>query len=248
MTTSLASTHGASQFVPFRTTPRSRIDAHGFNRNLFFGEPDSDGPGPQAYVNDMARQFKEVWAALDISFDDFIQTSEPRHHEGCRKFIQRVYDNGYIYKGSYEGIYCEGCEAFKLEKELVDGKCPLHPAQTPVKRSEPCYYFKQSVFQDQLLAHYEAHPDFVLPETKRNEALGFIRSGLQDFSISRTSLSWGIPLPWDPHHTTYVWFDALTNYITAAGYASDDDELRRWWPGRPGRCWWRATLTCRSRA
>src|SRR5437879_9154191 len=108
---------------------------------------------PKAYCDDMAAQFQEVWRALEISFDDFIQTSEPRHHEGCRKFIQKVYDNGHIYKGSYEGLYCEGCEAYKTEKELVEGKCPIHQT-TPLRRSEPCYYFALSKFQERLLEFY----------------------------------------------------------------------------------------------
>src|SRR5437016_5086111 len=119
------------------------------------------------YCDDMANQFKEVWRALDISFDDFIQTSEPRHHAGCQKFIQKVYDAGYIYKGSYEGFYCEGCESFKTEKDLVEGKCPIH--LTPaLKRSEPCHYFALSKFQDRLLQFYEQNPDFIQPESRRN--------------------------------------------------------------------------------
>src|SRR5262245_47461042 len=118
------------------------------------------GRDPKEYCDDMAGQFKEVWRALEISFDDFIQTSEPRHHEGCRKFIQKVFDNGHIYKGKYEGLYCEGCESFKTEKELEDGKCPIHKTH-PVKRSEPCHNFALSKFQDQLLQFYEERPDFI---------------------------------------------------------------------------------------
>src|SRR5438876_6250966 len=128
------------------------------------------GQSPKAYCDEMARQFQEVWRALEISYDDFIQTSEPRHHVGCRKFIQKVYDNGYIYRGTYEGWYCEGCEAFKTEKELVDGKCPIH--KTPAeKRVEPCYYFALSRFQERLLEFYELNPNFIQPESRRNEVL-----------------------------------------------------------------------------
>lgn len=187
------------------------------------------GQDVQAYCNDMARQFKEVWQALEISYDDFIQTSEPRHHEGCRRFIQKVYDNGYIYKGSYEGLYCEGCEAFKTEKELVDGKCPLHNTP-PVKRSEPCYYFAFSRFQERLLKFYEQNPEFVQPESRFNEVISFVQAGLQDVNITRSGETWGIRVPFDEAFTIYVWFDALLNYITAIGYGQDPERFARWWP------------------
>jgi methionyl-tRNA synthetase len=184
---------------------------------------------PKAYCDDMARQFQEVWRALGISYDDFIQTSEPRHHLGCQKFIQKVFDNGHIYKGTYEGLYCEGCEAFKTEKELVDGKCPNH--QTPLeKRSEPCYYFALSTFQDRLLKYYEENPDFIQPESRRNEVLSLVQSGLQDVNVTRTGQSWGIPVPFDPAFTIYVWFDALLNYITGIGYGTDEERFQQWWP------------------
>src|ERR1700730_3558254 len=144
---------------------------------------------PKEYCDDMARQFQEVWRALDISHDDFIQTSEPRHHQGCRQFIQKVYDNGHIYKGSYEGLYCEGCEAFKTEKELVDGNCPNH--QTPVeKRSEPCYYFALSKFQDRLLEFYNQNPNFIQPESRLNEVLSLVQTGLDDTNITRANQTW----------------------------------------------------------
>ncbi len=185
--------------------------------------------GPKEYCDDMARQFKEVWRALDISFDDFIQTSEPRHHEGCRKFIQKVYDNGYIYKGAYEGWYCEGCESFKTEKELVEGKCPDH--QIPaIKRTEPCHFFALSKFQDRLLQFHEENPEFVQPESRRNEVLAFIESGLQDVNITRLGQGWGIRVPFDPEFTIWVWFDALLNYITAIGYGADEERFTKWWP------------------
>jgi methionyl-tRNA synthetase len=184
---------------------------------------------PKEYCDEMARQFQEVWRALGISYDDFIQTSEPRHHAGCQKFIQKVFDNGHIYKGAYEGLYCEGCEAFKTEKEVGDGKCPIH--QTPVeKRVEPCYYFALSTFQDRLLEFYEQNPDFIQPESRRNEVLSLVQSGLQDVNVTRTGQQWGIPVPFDPEFTIYVWFDALLNYITAIGYGVDDGRFRKWWP------------------
>src|SRR5438445_2577325 len=182
---------------------------------------------PQEYCDDMARQFQEVWRALEISYDDFIQTSEPRHHEGCRRFIQKVYDNGYIYKGSYEGLYCTGCEAFKTEKELVDGRCPNHP-NVPLRAvEEENYFFRLSTFSDRLLAHYQAHPDFIQPESRRNEIVNLVQSGLQDVSITRKGFTWGIPVPFDPEQTIHVWFDALLNYITAVGYGTEEGRFRR---------------------
>jgi methionyl-tRNA synthetase len=187
------------------------------------------GRDPKEYCDEMARQFQEVWRALEISYDDFIQTSEPRHHAGCRKFIQTVYDNGYIYKGLYEGWYCEGCESFKTEKELENGNCPIH--KTPaIKRSEPCHYFALSKFQEQLLRYYEENPDFIQPESRRNEVLSLVQTGLQDVNITRSGQTWGIRVPFDESFTIWVWFDALLNYITAIGYGSDEERFKQWWP------------------
>ncbi len=170
-------------------------------------------------------------AGIDISFDDFIQTSEPRHHAGCQKFIQKVHDAGYIYKGKYEGWYCDGCESFKTETEVKEagGNCPIH--KTPVvRRSEPCHFFALSQFQDQLLKFYEEHPDFIQPESRRNKVIAFVRAGLQDINITRHGQTWGIRVPFDPEFTIWVWFDALLNYITAIGYGSDDARYAQWWP------------------
>lgn len=189
------------------------------------------GLDPKRYCDEMAECFKEVWRALDISFDDFIQTSEARHHAGCQKFIQKVYDAGYIRKGSYEGLYCEGCESFKTEKEIQEagGVCKDHKVP-PVKRVEPCYFFELSKFQERLLKFYEANPDFIQPESRRNEVLALVQSGLQDVNITRTGQNWGIPVPFDPQFTIYVWFDALLNYITAIGYGADEARFKTWWP------------------
>ena len=186
---------------------------------------------PKAYVDEMARQFQEVWAALEISNNDFIQTSEERHHVGCRKFIQAVYDAGDIYKKAYVGLYCTGCEAFKTEKELTpDGRCPNHP-NTPLKRiEEENYFFKLSAFSDRLLKHYAENPKFIQPESRRNEIVNLVESGLQDVSISRKGFTWGIRVPFDEDQTIYVWFDALLNYITAIGYGTDDDRFHSLWP------------------
>jgi methionyl-tRNA synthetase len=189
------------------------------------------GLDPKAYCDDMARQFKEVWRALEISYDDFIQTSEPRHHVGCQKFIQAVYDNGYIYAGTYEGWYCEGCEAFKTETEVAEagGVCPLHKVP-PLRRSEPCYYFALSKFQDRLLRYYEENPDFIEPETRRNEVLALVQTELRDVNITRSGEEWGIRVPFDERFTIYVWFDALLNYITGIGYGTDEERFNQWWP------------------
>lgn len=189
------------------------------------------GQDTKAYCDEMARQFKEVWTALDISFDDFIQTSEPRHHAGCQKFIQKVYDAGYIYRKDYEGLYCEGCESFKTETEIKEagGVCPNHKTP-PILRKEPCYYFALSKFQDRLLKFYEEHPDFIQPVSRRNEVVTLVKSELLDVNITRVGETWGIKVPFDPEFTIYVWFDALLNYVTAIGYGSDDERFTKWWP------------------
>lgn len=189
------------------------------------------GLDPKAYVDDMARQFREVWSALGVSNDDFIQTSEPRHHAGCRKFIQAVHDAGYIFKKSYVGLYCNGCEAFKTEKELENGRCPNHQGQELKRIEEENYFFRLSAFGDRLLALYRDNPDFIQPESRRNEVFNLVESGLQDVSITRKGFTWGIPVPFDPDQTIYVWFDALLNYITALGYGSDDESaFAKYWP------------------
>jgi methionyl-tRNA synthetase len=191
------------------------------------------GQDPKTYCDDMARQFRAVWDGLEISYDEFVQTSEERHHRCCRAFIQKVHDNGYIRKDKYEGWYCEGCESFKTEKEIKEagGVCPLHPNQAPVRRSEPCYYFELTKFQARLLKYYEENPQFIQPESRRNEILALVRDeGLQDVAITRHGQDWGIRVPFDDAFTIWVWFDALLTYITGIGYGTDDAEFRRWWP------------------
>ena len=189
------------------------------------------GLEPRPYVDDMARQFQEVWATLNISNDDFIQTSEERHHVGCRKFIQVVNEAGDIYKKAYTGLYCTGCEAFKTEKELTpEGRCPNHPG-TPLKPvEEENYFFKLSSYRDRLLDHYARHPEFIQPESRRNEIVNLVESGLWDVAITRKGFTWGIRVPFDDEQTIYVWFDALLNYITAIGYGTDDARFRSLWP------------------
>ncbi|GIW86745.1 MAG: methionine--tRNA ligase [Isosphaeraceae bacterium] len=188
------------------------------------------GLDPKRYVDEMAGQFREVWDALSVGYDDFIQTSEPRHQVGCQQFIQAVYDAGDIYKKAYTAPYCEGCEEFKTERDLVEGRCPNHPQRTLKVLEEENYFFRLSAYAERLLAHYEAHPEFIQPESRRNEIVSLVRSGLQDVSITRKGMAWGIRVPFDEEQTIYVWFDALLNYITAVGYGSDPERFGRWWP------------------
>jgi methionyl-tRNA synthetase len=189
------------------------------------------GKEPQAFVDEMEPRWREVWQRLDISHDDYIRTTEPRHERAVAKLLSAVHENGRddIYLGTYEGLYCVSCEAYYTEDELVDGKCPIHGTAVEAM-SEENYFFRLSAYQDRLFKHYERRPEAIEPESRRNEVLGTIKGGLRDFSISRTSFAWGVPLPWDPRHVCYVWFDALTNYITAAGYADDPERFARIWP------------------
>ena len=189
------------------------------------------GMEPQRWVDEMEPRWREVWGRLDIANDDYIRTTEPRQRQAVQRLLSAVHDNGRddIYLGTYEGLYCVSCELYYTEDELVDGKCPIH--EGPVERvSQENYFFRLSAYADRLLEHYERDPSRVEPETRRNEVLSLIRGGLLDFSISRTNFDWGIPLPWDPKHVCYVWFDALTNYITAAGYGSDEHRFAGLWP------------------
>ncbi len=186
----------------------------------------------QTYCDDMARQFREVWDALGITYDVFIQTSHARHQQCCRKFIQKVYDNGHIYKGPYAGWYCEGCEEFKTDKQHAEnnGLCPNH--QRPlIRREEECYFFRLSSFSQRLLDYYQTHPEFIQPESRRNELISLIQNeGLRDINISRKGESWGIRIPFDEEFTIYVWFDALLTYITGIGYGDDRATFDKYWP------------------
>ena len=184
---------------------------------------------PQQWADTVVQRFVGAWRDLDISNDDFIRTSEPRHHRTVQAFLQRVYDNGYIRLDTYRGLYCVSCEDYYTPEQLVDGKCPVH-GRPVVEMEEENYFFELSKFQDRLLEWYEANPNAVRPATKRNEALSFIRGGLLDISITRTSLTWGVPVPWDTRHVFYVWYDALINYLTAIGYGEDEERFAAWWP------------------
>ncbi len=187
------------------------------------------GQTPREYTDRMEAEFRTAWKRLDVSFDDFIRTSEPRHHAAVQEILRRVRDRGFITKSKYAGWYCEGCEAFYTEKDLVDGKCPNH-GTVPKWLEEENWFFKLSSFRDRLLAHITENADFIRPATRRNEIVAFLEGGLEDLSISRAGLTWGIPFPDDPGHVVYVWFDALTNYISAAGFATDDAKFAKWWP------------------
>ncbi|MFF6017717.1 methionine--tRNA ligase [Lysinibacillus fusiformis] len=189
------------------------------------------GKHPQDYVNEIAEAAKKLWALMDISYDDFIQTTQERHTKAVEKIFQKFLDNGDIYKGEYEGWYCTPCESFFTETQLVDGNCP--DCGRPVhKVKEESYFFNMKKYADRLLSYYEENLGFIEPESRKNEMINnFIKPGLEDLSVSRTSFDWGIKVPGDPKHVIYVWVDALTNYITSLGYLSDDETLfNKYWP------------------
>ncbi len=191
---------------------------------------EANGLTPIEHADRFSDRYRETWQLLDISNDDFIRTTEARHHEATQKLMGAAYDAGYIELRPYEGLYCVSCEAYYTEEDLLEGNlCPIH--NRPVEwLKEDNYFFKLSEFTDRLLDWYGQNPGAVMPESKRNEALGLIRGGLRDISISRTSIRWGVPVPWDPDHVFYVWYDALINYATAVGYGTDDARFQAWWP------------------
>jgi len=188
------------------------------------------GLDPLAYCDQMEREFRTVWSQLDVSFDDFIRTTEARHRAAVQKLAQTCFDKGDIYEGVYEGWYCVSCEAFKQEKDLVEGKCPLHPTLAPEWIREKNYFFRLSRYRDALLAHFHATPMFLQPDIRRNEILRLLEGGLEDISVSRAGQHWGIPLPFARDNVVYVWFDALINYAAAVGYGTDDARFSAWWP------------------
>ncbi len=189
----------------------------------------SQGRDPQDYCDEMAEYFRDLWERLNISYDGFIRTTEEQHKHAARLLLQKCFDAGDIYKGTYAGWYCLPCEAFYADDDLVEGKCPVHDA-VPEWTEEDNYFFALSKYQDRLLALYEEHPEFVLPDFRRNEVVNMVRGELRDFSISRANKTWGIPVPFDEEQVIYVWFDALTNYITGVGFGHDDDMFARYWP------------------
>ncbi|HBN80618.1 MAG TPA: methionine--tRNA ligase, partial [Ruminococcaceae bacterium] len=183
---------------------------------------EKEGVTPKEYVDRVVAGFQRLWKLLDISNDRFIRTTDAYHEKAVQKIFRTLYDKGEIYKGKYEGWYCTPCESFWTETQLKDGKCP--DCGREVKwAEEEAYFFRLSKYADRLLKLYEDHPDFIQPDSRKHEMIQFIKSGLNDLCVSRTSFSWGIPVDFDPKHVVYVWLDALTNYITAMGYGSDDD-------------------------
>ncbi|HXS10374.1 MAG TPA: methionine--tRNA ligase [Candidatus Krumholzibacteria bacterium] len=193
-------------------------------------EARNQGKDPQAYTDEMAPIFERTWHTLGLSYDQFIRTTDPVHKRAVAALFQKIHDNGFIHEGKYSGLYCEGCEEFKNEKDLVDGKCPRH-LTVPKHIEEKNYFFALSKFSDRLKQHILDNPDFVRPDIRRNEILNVIESGLEDISVSRSGKTWGVPLPIAPDQVVYVWFDALINYISALGYGSPDDaRFKKYWP------------------
>ncbi|MBA4549287.1 methionine--tRNA ligase [Thermoactinomyces intermedius] len=192
------------------------------------------GKDPQTFVDEIVAGIQKLWGALDISYDDFIRTTEPRHKKVVQKIFQKLLDQGDIYLGEYEGWYCVPCESFFTDRQAEGGKCP-DCGRDIQKIKEKSYFFRMSKYVDKLLTFYDENPDFIQPESRKNEMIqNFIKPGLEDLSISRTTFDWGIPVASDPEHVVYVWLDALTNYITAIGYLSDDEEqqarFEKYWP------------------
>lgn len=192
---------------------------------------EAKGTTPKAYVDNIVAGIKELWSIMNISYDKFIRTTDDYHEKAVQKIFKKLYDQGDIYKGYYEGWYCTPCETFFTETQLVDGKCP--DCGRPVEwTKEEAYFFKLSKYQDRLLKYIEDHPDFIQPESRKNEMINnFLKPGLDDLCVSRTSFTWGVPVEFDPKHVVYVWVDALSNYITAMGYGCDDDSnYKKYWP------------------
>jgi len=187
------------------------------------------GEDPLAYCDRMALEFLDVWKRLDISFDDFIRTTEPRHKAGVQELVRRMTAAGDIFEGYYEGWYCESCEAFKQEKDLVDGLCSIHRTK-PAWIREKNYFFRLSKYTERLRYHFEWRPEFLVPDVRANEILRLIEGGLEDISVSRAGQAWGIPMPDDPSSVIYVWVDALINYLSAVGYGTDPAMVEKWWP------------------
>lgn len=204
-------------------------DEHGEKIQL---KAQEKGVTPQEFVDSVASEIKGIWDIMNTSYDRFVRTTDPHHEKIVQKIFKKMYDQGDIYLGKYEGLYCTPCESFFTESQLIDGKCPDCGREVQPK-SEEAYFFRLSKYQDQLMDYIESHPDFIKPESRKNEMINnFIKPGLQDLCVSRTSFDWGIPVDFDPKHVVYVWLDALTNYITNIGYDPDgsSDEFKKYWP------------------
>lgn len=202
-------------------------DEHGENVQR---TAESKGLAPKEWADQIVPKWKEVWSALDITNDDFIRTTEERHEKPVQEFVTALYEKDEVYLGCYKGLYCVGCEGFKTEDELVDGRCPLHPNREIEHIEEDNYFFRLSKYANRLIERYTTNDRAIMPEGRRNEIVGKLRQGLDDLSISRVSFDWGVPIPWDPKHVIYVWVDALQNYTTAVGYGRDQEMFDRIWP------------------
>jgi methionyl-tRNA synthetase len=199
---------------------------------------EANGVSPREWCDKLVEEaWKPLWEHLEIKNDDFIRTTEKRHTDRVREFVQTLYERGEIYQGGYEGPYCVGCEEYKTYGELLEGEgefagqklCPIHRAPVEMLQEEN-YFFKLSEYGPKLLEHYERHPEFIQPESARNEVVNFVRQGLEDLSISRSTFDWGVKVPWDDKHVIYVWIDALLNYATAVGFGSDQDRFEETFP------------------
>ena len=190
------------------------------------------GVSPQEFVDEVAAEIKSIWDKMNTSYDRFVRTTDKKHEAVVQRIFKKMYDKGDIYLGKYEGLYCTPCESFFTESQLVDGKCPDCGREVH-KASEEAYFFKLSKYQDKLIEYFDANPKFIMPESRKNEMINnFIKPGLQDLCVSRTSFKWGIPVDFNPKHVVYVWLDALTNYITNIGYDVDNpsEEFKKYWP------------------
>lgn len=204
-------------------------DEHGEKIEL---KASAQGKTPKQFVDDVALEIKRIWDIMNTSYDKFVRTTDEVHEKEVQKIFKKMYDKGDIYLGEYKGLYCTPCESFWTESQLVDGKCPDCQREVSEK-CEEAYFFKLSKYQERLEKYIEEHPDFIEPESRKNEMLNnFIKPGLQDLCVSRTSFSWGIPVDFDSKHVIYVWLDALTNYITNIGYDTENptEEFKKWWP------------------
>lgn len=190
------------------------------------------GITPQEFVDNVSGEIKNIWDTMNTSYDKFVRTTDKHHEEVVQRIFKKMYDKGDIYKGEYSGLYCTPCESFWTESQLVDGKCPDCGRDVEEKKEE-AYFFRLSKYQDKLIEYIETHPEFILPVARKNEMINnFIKPGLQDLCVSRSTFTWGIPVTFDPKHVVYVWLDALTNYITNIGYDIDggNENFKKWWP------------------
>ncbi|MGN1000484.1 MAG: methionine--tRNA ligase [Bacilli bacterium] len=217
------------RFKGFDVYFQTGTDEHGEKIELKAKEK---GVTPKEFVDEVAGEIKNIWDIMNTSYDKFVRTTDPNHERQVQKIFKKMYDKGDIYLGKYEGLYCTPCESFFTESQLIDGKCP-DCGRNVEKASEEAYFFRLSKYQDRLIQYYDEHPDFIKPDSRKKEMINnFIKPGLQDLCVSRTSFSWGIPVDFDPKHVVYVWLDALTNYITNIGYDVDSptEEFKKYWP------------------